>query len=249
MEYQDALAILGVGSAHPGGVDSTLTWTHHVPWTSSMSVLDVGCGTGRTLMHIQQLSKCDAHGVDIRPKMIKKAKQRAALLGLPAHFHVANAEQLPFSHEQFDVVVTESVNVFVHVEKALSEYIRVLKPGGWYVDVEMLALGPVSDGWKKSAQEVYGAKIVPDQSGWKRKYADAGFTDIQVVSTRAVNPSEMLSQEQQYPDDVNLADKDAFTNPQVIQILQSNSSWFDQHHRSLGYGIFIMRKPTWFGEA
>jgi ubiquinone/menaquinone biosynthesis C-methylase UbiE len=243
MDYQDALAVLGVGSAHPGGWASSLQWMDEIPWHPSMSVLDVGCGTGRTLLHVQRATGCNVCGVDVRPKMIEKAIQRAAAANVDAAFLVADAEQLPFPDSKFDVVYTESVNVFVRIRRALSEYHRVLKPGGWYVDVEMLALGPVGEEWKESVRKVYGAKMVPDQKGWKQLYREAGFTEIRTLTTRQVLPGEMLAIEHQYPDDQKLADAKAYSNPQLLKIMQANSEWFDLHYKSLGYGIFAMRKP------
>lgn len=243
MEYQDALAVLGVGSAHPGGWASSLRWMDEIPWHPSMSILDVGCGTGRTLLQVQRTTGCRVCGVDVRPKMIEKAIQRAAAAHVDATFRVADAEQLPFPDGEFDVVFTESVNVFVRIRRALSEYYRVLKPGGWYVDVEMLALGPVDEAWKQSVRQVYGAKTVPDLRGWKHLYQEAGFTNIRTLTTRQVLPGEMLAIEQQYPDDQNLSDAMAFSNPQLLKIMQANSEWFDLYHKSLGYGIFVMRKP------
>jgi ubiquinone/menaquinone biosynthesis C-methylase UbiE len=175
--------------------------------------------------------------------MIAKARQRAAAAHCDAAFLVGDAEQLPLQDGEFDVVFTESVNVFVRIPRALSEYHRVLKPGGWYVDVEMLALGPVDEGWKQSVRRVYGAKTVPDQRGWKRLYMDADFTDIRVLTTRQVWPGEMLAVEQKYPDDLDLSDTKALTNPHVLKVMQSNAEWFERHYKSLGYGIFAMRKP------
>jgi ubiquinone/menaquinone biosynthesis C-methylase UbiE len=243
MEYQDALAALGVGSAHPGGWASSLVWMSEIPWQPSMSVLDVGCGTGRTLLHVQQATGCRACGVDVRPKMIAKARRRAAAAHCDATFLVGDAEQLPLQDDEFDVVFTESVNVFVRIPRSLAEYHRVLKPGGWYVDVEMMALGPVDEEWKQSVRQVYGAKAVPDQRGWKHLFRHAGFTDIRVLTTRQVWPVEMLAVEQKYPDDVDLSDASAFGNPQVLKVMQANAEWFERHYKSLGYGIFAMRKP------
>jgi SAM-dependent methyltransferase len=243
MDYQDVLAELGVGSAHPGGFASTMAWLPLIPWVSTMSVLDVGCGTGRTLLEIKGSFGCDIYGIDIRPKMIKKAQIRAKMRGQSGQFVSATAESIPYRDGQFDVVMTESVNVFVDAKQALSEYYRVLKPGGWYVDVEMMILGPVNDEWKTSATEVYGAKYVPDSRGWKTMYANAGFVDIQNVMTKPVNPSDMADIDSRFPDAVSLESKGAYGNPGVASRLHANQEWMETHYRSLGYGVYICKKP------
>ncbi|GMA52497.1 hypothetical protein GCM10025857_38540 [Alicyclobacillus contaminans] len=243
MDYQDALAVLGVGTAHPGGHDSTRRWVREIPWSRDMSVLEVGCGTGTTLLNIQRWTGCTVHGVDIRPKMISKARERARREGVPANWRVADATALPFSDESFDVVYTESVNVFLNPNEALKEYCRVLRPGGWYADVEMLALGPVTPEWKKSAQDVYGARVVPYASEWKAYYHRAGFRDVHVVETRSVRPHMMGTGAAADMDDPHLADDTAFLDADVLDVLTMNAQWMEQHHHSLGYGIFVMRKP------
>jgi SAM-dependent methyltransferase len=247
MDYQDALAKLGVGSAHPGGFAATVEWMTEVPMDNCFSVLDVGCGTGRTAVAIQQRYDCDVTGVDVRGKMIEKARKRANRLGVKAAWAVGDAEALPFQDGTFDVVFSESVNVFVEPSRALSEYFRVLRTGGWYVDVEMLVTRPVDDAWRESVRRVYGARHVPDQSGWKRLYKQAGFSNVRVLVTRPVVPSDMMAMEQKYPDDMQISDDGVFTNTELMEVVMANSQWLEANHSALGYGTFLMRKGV--GEA
>lgn len=244
VDYQDVLAELGAGSAHPGGHDSTVQWLEKIPWHKSMRVLDVGCGTGRTLLYVNQLYGCEIFGIDVRKKMVQKAKTRAARAGQSGVWNIASAEKIPFQAETFDVVFTESVNVFVDHAVALKEYYRVLKPDGWYVDVEMLVLGPTDQRWRDSVARVYGARSVPDQRGWKQRYLQAGFHDVHVVFTKPVRPMDMASADQEHPDDVDLATPGAYQNPGVIDILRQNSEWLETHHLSLGYAVFVVRKSA-----
>src|SRR5215208_4900186 len=59
-------------------------------------VLDVGCGNGYVL---SKYAKEGAHvyGVDLTSTAIRLCQERFALLDLPGHFKVANAERLPFA--------------------------------------------------------------------------------------------------------------------------------------------------------
>jgi len=240
LDYQDVLAELGVGSAHPGGFESTADWTQLILPAPTWRILEVGCGTGRTSLYLAERFGCSVVGVDVRSEMVKKARARGRTTKQDVTFLTASAERLPFPDKTFDLVVTESVNVFVRPNKALSEYHRVLVSGGTYVDVEMLVLGPVSDSWKESARQVYGAKHVPDLTGWKALYKGAGFSDVRVVRTKPVQPHE--SSDADYPDPVNLGNPNALQSPEVIRILQANATWLETHHKQLGFGIFICRK-------
>ncbi|HVW26138.1 MAG TPA: methyltransferase domain-containing protein [Polyangiaceae bacterium] len=87
-------------------------------------VLEVGCGTGLVLRRIQRFART-AEGVDLSPGMLEHARRR----GL--HVRQGSATDLPFSDASFDV--TCSFKVLAHVpdvERALSEMLRVTRPGG-----------------------------------------------------------------------------------------------------------------------
>ncbi len=243
MDYHDMLAKLGIGSAHPGGISSTLEWIKCVHFSKDSKVLDVGCGTGRTACLIQKLYGSQVVGIDIRQKMIQKAILRAKNDNVDVKFLTASAEHLPFRENEFDYCLTESVNVFIHMDQGLKEYIRVLKPFGTYVDIEMATFGPTTEAWRASVQSVYGAKYVPDINGWKRKYRNTGFTEINTILTRPVRPDAGFDDNDQYLETVQLADPGAYQDRNVVSIMGKNSLWLESHHRSLLYGIFICRKP------
>jgi SAM-dependent methyltransferase len=66
--------------------------------------------------------------------MIDKAKERARRMGLEdrVEFRVADAFELPFDDDSFDVVILESVLTPLAGDKskALGEMVRVVRPGG-----------------------------------------------------------------------------------------------------------------------
>jgi ubiquinone/menaquinone biosynthesis C-methylase UbiE len=108
--------------------------------TGDEQVLDAGCGTGLMALRIAaHYPECTVHGVDISPKMIAVACQSAAVQRATADFRVASITALPYPENAFDVVLT---NIMYHhldlAEKwqAVTEIVRVLKPGGRYVSAE-----------------------------------------------------------------------------------------------------------------
>ncbi|MCL6592978.1 MAG: class I SAM-dependent methyltransferase [Alicyclobacillus sp.] len=238
MDYQDALAELGAAVAHPGGLQSTHVWTTAIPWDPAMRVLEVGCGTGRTAVWLAEQWGCSVTGIDIRKKMVEQARRRAKQAGVSAQFRVGRAEAIPFRAETFEVVYTESVNVFVDAALAVKEYMRVLKPGGWYADVEMFVRVPVDESWRASVRRVYGARWVPDLTGWKRLFLDAGFRSVQVLESRPVRPEAMLSEA---AGDTAWAPATPPT-PRILQVLRDNAEWMEQYASTLGYAVVICRK-------
>ncbi len=96
------------------------------------NVLDVACGTGDMVVELQKHG-CNVTGVDISEEMMAIATQKA-----PATYMVADAERLPFSDGAFDAVTCAfGVRNFVHLEKGLNEMLRVLKPCGSMVILEL----------------------------------------------------------------------------------------------------------------
>lgn len=96
-------------------------------------VLDVACGTGDMVLELTRLG-CDVTGVDISEGMLEIARQKTA----SANFQLGDAEALPFADGEFDAVTCAfGVRNFVHLEQGLSEMLRVLKPGGRMVILEL----------------------------------------------------------------------------------------------------------------
>ncbi|MBS3152876.1 methyltransferase domain-containing protein [Candidatus Woesearchaeota archaeon] len=94
-------------------------------------ILDVGCGNGDFLAYIEDKG-CSGEmiGVDISKGMIEEAKKLN--IDKPISFITANAEDLPFINECFDIVVCKHILYHLNsIEKGINEIYRVLKNGGY----------------------------------------------------------------------------------------------------------------------
>jgi ubiquinone/menaquinone biosynthesis C-methylase UbiE len=93
--------------------------------------LDVATGTGNSAFALAPHVR-DVVGLDITPEMLEQARAGAAKRSLDnVRWVLADAERLPFQDATFDLyTVRAAPHHFVHVERALSEAARVLKPGG-----------------------------------------------------------------------------------------------------------------------
>ena len=102
------------------------------------SVLDVGCGTGRTTFGLFDLGYKNILGVDITKKYVKIAKRIAKKDGKQIPFEVGNVLALAFEDETFNAVLF-SYNGLMTIpgaqnrKRAVSEIARVLKPNGVFV--------------------------------------------------------------------------------------------------------------------
>jgi ubiquinone/menaquinone biosynthesis C-methylase UbiE len=111
--------------------------------------LDVGCGVGAAACEIAARCGLDVTGIDVDPGQIETA--RAAHPHL--RFMVMDARKLQFHDDEFDIVATSMVTHHMPGwERAFSEMIRVLRPGGYLI---------FSDFMLPSWLAVAGRRLIP----------------------------------------------------------------------------------------
>jgi len=93
-------------------------------------VLDVAAGNGNATLAAAR-RWCDVVSTDYVPALLERARARASAEGLPIQFEQADAENLPYANESFDVVMSTFGVMFTpDQEKAAAELARVCKQGG-----------------------------------------------------------------------------------------------------------------------
>ncbi len=105
---------------------------------STDSILDLGCGTGRTTFHLHQLGYQDIIGVDLTPEMIDRAQELNHHFKTHIDFREGDALNLEFAEETFQAAVF-SFNGLMSIpdqknrNKALMEINRVLTDSGTFI--------------------------------------------------------------------------------------------------------------------
>ena len=152
---------------------------------AEVKLLDVGCGTGRTLHQIARTHPAmRLHGVDLSPAYIRYARK---VLDDVAELTLAveNAEALPWADATFDVVT--SVYLFHELPRnarrnVVREMLRVVKPGGLVViedsaqPSESPDLEAVLHGFPRDFHEPFYEDYLEDDLG--RLLAEVGFVDV-----------------------------------------------------------------------
>jgi ubiquinone/menaquinone biosynthesis C-methylase UbiE len=157
------------------------------------NVLYVGCGIGVGPTYIAKKFGCQVTGVDISEKMLVWSRQRAHEEHVEdrLEFRNGNILALPFDADFFDVVIVESVAVFVD-DKALAirECVRVTKPGGYVGLNELFWNKPVSKEVEASTLQELGAVPITFEA-WKSLWDRANLSD-KVLEIFAIDSQKEL---------------------------------------------------------
>jgi len=181
-DFFDFAAKVGL-TKHIGGLEASEALFELCHINKETHILDVGCGAGVTPVLLAKRIGCSVVGVDISDGMVQRSRERAKREGLTdrVEFLVSDAQELPFDDNCFDAVITESVTAFpADKQKAVHEYVRVTKPGGY--------VGLNESTWLKTppppelvawASNDLGANAKPLSSReWKGLLEAAGLKDI-----------------------------------------------------------------------
>lgn len=103
--------------------------------SSKLNILDISTGTGNALLrHGWTELNAEVYGFDLSETMLRQLQKTAKENNVDLNLVLGDACRLPFSNESFDVVTNYgAINGYTDIKRALSEMVRVLKPGGYGV--------------------------------------------------------------------------------------------------------------------
>jgi len=159
------------GGMHRLWKDGLVNWLNP-PRRADWRVLDVAGGTGDIAFRVVRASGGNAQAtvLDINGSMLAVGRERAEKAHLEGNveFVEANAEELPFPDLTFDAyTIAFGIRNVPHIDKALAEAFRVLKPGGRFLclefsEVEMPLLDRAYDAWSFNVIPQIGRAIAGD---------------------------------------------------------------------------------------
>ncbi|KIX90936.1 SAM-dependent methyltransferase [Staphylococcus microti] len=180
------LAKLGKTRLRPGGKLATDWLIDKGQFRSDKKVLEVACNMCTTAIHLAKTYGCHIEGVDLNKTALAQGEKHVKEAGLSDKIHLqqANAMNLPFEDNSFDIVLNEAMLTMLPVKakaQALQEYYRVLKPGGVLLTHDIV----IQDS-KKEAEviddlsQAINVNVSPQlKEKWAALYREAGFTDIE----------------------------------------------------------------------
>ena len=139
-ERYDLMNDLMSGGLHRLWKNDFIAWLHP-PRTGAYRLLDVAGGTGDIALRYGKASGPEATAIicDISPEMLSVGQRRVEAAGLSDRIQCVegNAEALAFASSSFDAyTIAFGIRNVTHIDKALSEAYRVLKPGGRFLCLE-----------------------------------------------------------------------------------------------------------------
>jgi ubiquinone/menaquinone biosynthesis C-methylase UbiE len=144
-----------------------------LPAARGLEALDIGCGTGFLSLELASRGH-RVTGVDFAPSMITQAHKKAAERHATIRFEEADAEQLPFAAASFDIAVSRHLLwTLPNPERAMDDWIRVLRPGGRLIIVDsqadVTALPEPLDNARRSPEYAAIGDRLPFLGGWPRE--------------------------------------------------------------------------------
>jgi tocopherol O-methyltransferase len=197
-------------------IEELLKWSGDYTTNRPQAILDVGCGIGGSSLYLAEKFGARVTGITLSPVQANRAKERARAAGLEdkADFQVANALEMPFADNSFDLVWSlESGEHMPDKVKFLQECYRVLKPGGKLIFVTWChrpttATTPLTADEQRHLQDIYRVYCLPyvislpeyteivTQCGFKDLHVDdwstavAPFWDVVIYS--AISPQAVF---------------------------------------------------------
>lgn len=230
---------------HPGGLEATKLLAERCEASPGMTILDVGCGSGRSAILLAKQFGCRIVGVDIEPSYLLKAQAEAISKGVSDRvaFRIADANDLPFQNQTFDGAIFQAALIFTDKSKALKMVHQKIRKGGFLGVVELAWKKPPSERIVKEVRDVLCAAAVNTETheDWIRLLNQVGFEVIHSeLLDHEFNFSGMVRNEGLRAS-LRIAAK-GMSDKSVRRKMGQIKSLFRETHEYLGYGIYVARK-------
>jgi len=243
--FQFMAKILKMKVLHPGGLNATRLLAERCKISSDMTILDGGCGSGRSDIFLAKRYGCRIVGIDIDPEILLRAQAEAVSndVGDQVAFRVADTNDLPFENQTFDGAVFQAALIFTDKIKALQSVNQKVRPGGF--------LGVIELAWKKPPTETIVTRVretlcsaainTETHENWISLFRQYGFEVVY---------SELLDHKFNFigmvrNEGIGASMRIAFksiSDKSVKRKMNQIANLFKETGEYLGYGIYVARR-------
>jgi ubiquinone/menaquinone biosynthesis C-methylase UbiE len=237
--------VIGLPNLHPGGLKATGEMANLCNINKETRVLDIACARGTNDVYLAERFGCSVTGIDLDENLINKAKELAKKKGLEnkLSFKVANAENLPFSDNEFDVAIFQAVLIMVsNQKKAIREAIRIVKPNGYIGILELT--------WKKQPPKEFFEEAKENiceffqnaktSENWRRLIFNSNLEEVVSKTYEMECPCNL--RELGILKAIKIFYKQLF-NPKIRKKMNGLDSFMKKYEDEyFGYGIYVGQK-------
>ena len=156
----------------------------------SAKIIDLATGTGMIANLLGEIGYMDVTGMDISEGMMEIARQHAKERNTGVSFRYGNALELPLEESSVDVLIScRLLWTLLEPDKALSEWIRVVRPGG-----RVIALHEMEESYSPEEKEqvwrhfLYGKNADPymelnnaTKAEYQKLFENSGLEHVKLV--------------------------------------------------------------------
>lgn len=239
---------VGLTVIHPGGLKVTKQLADSLQINPKTKVIDIACGKGSTALYLAEKYGCEVVGIDISEELIQVAKVLSKKKGLEdkVKFQIADAMDLPFSDNQFDIAISQAMLVLVEDKvKTIREAYRVIKKGG--------KAGWLELSWRKEIDQDFLEKVshvlcaycmtnVSTYEGWKETFEKAGIHNLVLKKGENVNGNYFDTLKDEGIINTVKIMFNSIKNREIRNRIKIMDKFFKDYSDYFGYGIYWFEK-------
>jgi SAM-dependent methyltransferase len=161
----------------------------HVEVGDDFTILDVGCGGGRTIDRLASLaSHCRVRGIDYSEASVAAARETnaAAIAAGRVDVQLGTVSRLPFPDATFDLVTAVETHYYwPDLPRDVEEVRRVLKPGGMFVIIAETYRGRRNDWLYRPVMRLVLRAVYLTPAQHRELFERAGLAGVRVFEEKA----------------------------------------------------------------
>lgn len=159
----------------------------HTRIDKDFTILDVGCGGGRSIQKLAAATQGMVYGVDYANGSVAASRAKNAQLVKAGRVEIkhASVSQLPFPDSKFNFfTAVETQYYWPDLPNDMREILRVLKPGGTLMIIAESYKQGKHNAWQQPVMKLLKSNSlgVDDQ---RALFSSAGYVDVQIFEERS----------------------------------------------------------------
>ena len=189
----------------PRGPDSLFELVSTMGLPARSSVVDVGCGRGRQAVELSRRFGFTVLGIDPLYRAADAARDAEILAPGAVRFADGTAESIPVDDAQVDLIFCRESLMYADLPAAMSEFVRVLRPGGRGL-VYLVLNGPRIT--EAEISELLAGLTINEQVDYRSEWGELSQEQDGTAGSRLLYAARLLRQPDQYIEQFGRANYD-----------------------------------------